>query len=62
MIGGHTESGGLGVYPAKLLEKLPREEIEARELINDPLQAVPNLPFGHPNDVWCRLLEQLPED
>lgn len=33
------------------------QEIEARELVEDPLGAVPNLPFGHLNATWLRFLE-----
>jgi hypothetical protein len=38
-----------------LLERLPVEEIESREIMRDPLHAVPDLPFGHLNSVWTRL-------
>ena len=38
-----------------LLERLTAEEIESREMVYDPLNAVPNLPFGHLNEVWAQL-------
>lgn len=39
-----------------LLEKLSRSEIEQREFIDDPLCAVPHLPFGHLNSAWLKFL------
>jgi len=38
-----------------LLERLTVEEIESREVVRDPLDAVPDLPFGHLNVVWAQL-------
>jgi len=38
-----------------LLERLTVEEIESREMVYDPLSAVPELPFGHLHDVWTQL-------
>ena len=38
-----------------MLERLTVEEIESREMVYDPLNAVPNLPFGHLNEVWAQL-------
>lgn len=35
-----------------LIEKLNVADIETREMYNDPLQAVPNIPFGHLNTQW----------
>lgn len=40
-----------------LLERLTVAQIEAREMVVDPLQAVPALPFGHLNSVWSELNE-----
>jgi hypothetical protein len=40
------------VKRADLLEKLTAEQIEARERVQDPLGAVPDLPFGHLNAAW----------
>jgi hypothetical protein len=46
-----------------LLERLTVAQIEAREIVEDPLQAVPALPFGHLNAAWCELVAGLaPED
>lgn len=56
-----TAKPGFAVNPTELLEKFTREEIETREIVRDPLQAVPDLPFGHLNDVWRQFLEKLPE-
>lgn len=33
------------------------QEIEAREMVFDPLGAVPNVPFGHLNAEWVRFIE-----
>jgi hypothetical protein len=30
-------------------------EIERREIVQDPLRAVPGLPFGHLHAIWCDL-------
>lgn len=40
------------VRPDELLEHLTIAQIEAREMVTDPLNAVPNLPFGHLNAIW----------
>lgn len=42
-----------------LLEELSIEEIEAREIVQDPLHAVPTEPFGHLHAVWAELIEKL---
>jgi hypothetical protein len=47
------------VSPSDLVEKLSKAEIEAIEHINDPLHAVPNLPFGHLNRVWLAFVDGL---
>jgi hypothetical protein len=46
------------VFKARRRHRLVRlsvAQIEARERVDDPLCAVPNLPFGHLNPVWCAL-------
>ena len=40
------------VKRADLLENLTVAQIEARERVQDPLAAVPDLPFGHLNAAW----------
>lgn len=40
------------VTRADLLERLTLADIEAAELVDDPLHAVPDMPFGHLNKVW----------
>ena len=40
-----------------LQELLTIPQIEAREAVEDPLGAVPNLPFGHLNAGWKRFIE-----
>ena len=35
-----------------LIEKLGINEVEAREIYQDPLQATPQLPFGYLNTAW----------
>ena len=47
------------VQAQHLLEKLTIEEIEARELVQDPLNAVPRQPFGHLNSVWSELKSRM---
>jgi hypothetical protein len=47
------------VKPQHLLERLTVEEIEAREMVQDPLNAVPKVPFGHLNSVWLELKSEM---
>jgi len=42
-----------------LLEQSTRQEIEAKEIIFDPLGAVPNVPFGHLNASWQKFIANL---
>jgi hypothetical protein len=46
--------------PTDLLTRLSVEEIEATEIILDPLGAAPQLPFGHLNEAWRRFRANLP--
>jgi hypothetical protein len=39
-----------------LIERLSVQEIEMREIVIDPLKAVPELPFGYLNAVWKEFL------
>ena len=46
-----------------LLERLSPDEVERRELVSDPLDAVPNVPFGHLHARWMEFRAALgPED
>ena len=45
------------VEPVHLQVRLTLEEIEAQEMVDDPLDAVPNVPFGHLNAAWRTFLE-----
>jgi hypothetical protein len=51
-----------GVKRPHLLERLTIQEVEKREMVNDPLNAVPPLPFGHLNRRWEELLGTVQED
>lgn len=42
-----------------LVKKYERCEIELREFVCDPLNAVPPVPFGHLNGAWLKFCEQL---
>lgn len=42
-----------------LIQKFDREEIESKEIVHDPLNAVPQLPFGHLHKTWLTFCEQL---
>jgi len=46
------EEAEFKVTKADLLQKLSLADIETNERVFDPLQAVPDLPFGHLNKVW----------
>lgn len=50
------------VSKSDLLEKLSKAEIETREQVFEPLNAVPNLPFGHLNGVWQTFVDGLEPD
>lgn len=50
------------VARTNLLERLSITEVEHRERIFDPLGAVPDLPFGHLNAAWRKLLEDMTPD
>ena len=39
-----------------LQERLTVQEVERREVVTDPLKAVPELPFGHLNRAWQEFL------
>jgi hypothetical protein len=49
------------VEPPHLQELLSIEVIEQREMVTDPLRAVPALPFGHLHGAWRDFLERQPE-
>ncbi len=53
------EDEEFSVKEGDLLERLSQQEIEDRELVYDPLNAVPELPFGHLNMAWCNFLNQI---
>ena len=40
-----------------LQERLSLQEIEMREMVTDPLNAVPELPFGHLHTAWKAFLD-----
>ena len=45
-----------------LTERLSVEEIVQREIVFDPLGAVPALPFGHLHGAWKEFLTALPKE
>lgn len=45
-----------------LQERLTVPQIEIREMITDPLDAVPDLPFGHLNPAWQTFIRGLRAD
>lgn len=45
-----------------LIEKVLIEDVEAQEVIFDPLGAVPEIPFGHLNTAWQEFKEKLQSD
>jgi hypothetical protein len=63
--GRNSESGDtereFSVDSEHLLERLSVQAIEQREIVPDPLGAVPALPFGHLHDAWDRFVNDLPE-
>ncbi len=61
----NSESGDtkreFAVESEHLRERLSVQAIEQREIVPDPLGAVPALPFGHLHDAWARFVNDLPE-
>jgi hypothetical protein len=56
------EEREFAVKRAYLKERMTVQQIEAREVIDDPLGAVPNLPFGHLNAVWKTFIDAVAAD
>ncbi len=50
------------VRPEHLLEAMSLSEIEQHHRIKDPLQAAPDLPFGHLCKSWLHFKNALPEN
>lgn len=44
-----------------LQERLSVHAIEQREIVADPMNAVPSIPFGHLHKAWVNFLADLPE-
>ncbi len=51
----------LTVTAEDLLEQLTIQEIEQREMVTDPPQSAPELPFGHLHPVWVKFKDALDE-
>lgn len=47
------------VKPSDLIERLTIEKVEETEIVHDPLQAVPPVPFGHLNRAWLDFKRQI---
>jgi hypothetical protein len=60
--GNVVPSQEFAVERSDLQERLTVQEIERREMVSDPLNAVPTLPFGHLNCAWKQLLSSLAEE
>lgn len=45
-----------------LVSSFTVEEIEAHEIVNDPLGGAPLLPFGHLHAAWVKFLKELPAE
>ena len=50
------------VKPSDLIERLTIEKVEETEIVQDPLQAVPPVPFGHLNRAWVNFKRQIQPD
>lgn len=42
-----------------LSKKIDRSEIEKKEIVFDPLNAAPSVPFGHLNRIWLKFCDEL---
>lgn len=58
----NLEEPKFAVIRTDLLERLSIAEIEQHQRIFDPLNAVPDLPFGHLNAAWRKFLEGMTPD
>ena len=47
------------VQREQLKERMSRDEVEAQEIVTDPLNAVPSLPFGHLHRRWAGICAEL---
>lgn len=56
------EEREFAVERSHLQERLSLLQIETRELVTDPLGAVPDLPFGHLNAAWKTFVEGVGAD
>lgn len=56
------EEREFAVERSHLRELLTVAQIEAREVVTDPLGAVPDLPFGHLHAAWKTFVESVGED
>ena len=54
---GFPEEREFAVEREHLLERMTVQEIEMREIVTDPLQAAPELPFGHLHAAWKEFLK-----
>lgn len=57
-----VERREFSVERGHLQERLSIQEVELRETVDDPLGAVPDLPFGHLNAVWINFLREVGAD
>lgn len=56
------EERQFAVERSHLQERLTLQQIETREVVTDPLGAVPDLPFGHLNAAWKTFVEGVGAD
>ena len=54
-----SEPEAFKVKKENLIEMISIEDIESYEMIVDPLNAVPNVPFGHLNPAWQQFKQKL---
>jgi hypothetical protein len=54
----HDERG-FAVEPQHLTESMTLEDVEARERVLDPFDAVPSKPFGHLHEAWSGFAARL---
>ena len=57
-----SEPPEFSVSADDLVGQLSVADIEQREIISDPLNAVPNLPFGHLNSTWVAFRDGIGPD
>jgi hypothetical protein len=53
------EADTFKLMPADLVERMSLADIAQREMVHDPLDAAPQVPFGHAHAAWQKFIDGL---